>query len=80
MKPISVHVSDEQYQTLKSLAARSGRPVAELIRNAMSLYIEKEKRLAASILELPAHESGAQLDPWSRDELVDEMVGSRSGS
>jgi hypothetical protein len=39
MRPISVHVDGEDYRHLKALADRSGRPVAELIREAMAEYI-----------------------------------------
>lgn len=73
MKPISVHVSEETYEELKSLAARSGRPVAELIRQAMADYLDVERRSHASILEIEPHHSGKLLRPWSRSELLDEM-------
>jgi len=42
MKPISLHVEEKSYRELKSLAERTGRPVAELIREA------PEHRLAAA--------------------------------
>lgn len=75
MKPISVHVSDQDYQSLKSLAARRGRPVAELVRDAMARYVEQERRSSVSILELPVHESGPLLAGWRRQDLLDEMMG-----
>lgn len=74
MKPISVHVSDQDYQSLKSLAARRGRPVAELVRDAMARYVEQERRSSVSILELPVHESGPLLAGWRRQDLLDEMM------
>lgn len=74
MKPISVHVSEETYEELKSLAARSGRPVAELIRRAMADYLDLERRSHASMLAIEPHESGELLRPWNRSEILDEMM------
>ena len=75
MRPISLHVSDESYKELKSLAARRGRPVAELIREAMQDYLEREGDRSLSILEFEPHASGPQLASWTREDLLDEMRG-----
>jgi hypothetical protein len=74
MKPISVHVSEAAYEELKSLAARSGRPVAELIRQAMADYLELERRSHLSMLAIEPHDSGELLRSWDRSELLDEMM------
>jgi len=73
MKPISVYVSEHDYEELKSMAARSGRPVAELIRRAMAEYLERERASGRSLLDLPEHDSGTLREPWTRARLVDEM-------
>lgn len=73
MKPISLHVSDESYSELKELAARRGRPVAELIREAMTEYVSRESGQVVSLFDLEPHDSGPLLAPWSRSELFDEM-------
>ena len=73
MKPISVHVSEHDYEELKSMAARSGRPVAELIRRAMAEYLERERASGHSLLDLPEHDSGKLHERWTRAELIDEM-------
>ena len=74
MKPISVHVPEPEYRALKELAARRGRPVAALLREAMLRYLAEERREAEpSILDLTPHDSGPLLEPWSRDELLDDM-------
>jgi len=73
MKPISVHVSEDDYQQLKSMAARARRPVAELIRRAMAEFVDRERSDQRSVLQLPAHDSGALKEPWTRSDLVDEM-------
>lgn len=74
MRPISLHVEDEVYRSLKTLAERTGRPVSELIREAMAEYIDRKVGHGPSILDLPAHPSGALLKPWTREELLDEML------
>jgi hypothetical protein len=73
MKPISVHLAEKPYLELKSVAAIRGRPVAELIREAMAQYLERERSSARSILEVPAHPSGRLRKRWRRSELLDEM-------
>jgi predicted transcriptional regulator len=76
MKPISVHVPEEDYQALKSLAARRGRPVAALLREAMVRYLAEEQREdEASLLDIEPHSSGRLLASWRRDEILDEMIG-----
>ena len=74
MKPISVHVSEDDYEELKSMAARTGRPVAELIRHAMAQYLDRERRGRSSVLDLPAHDSGKLREPWTRSGVLDEML------
>jgi hypothetical protein len=76
MRPISLHVDDEVYHDLKSVAERTGRPVAELIREAMSEYLVRRVGQGGSIFDLPPHESGALLRGWTRADLLDEMLGS----
>ena len=76
MKPISLHVEDEIYRNLKTLAGRSDRPVAELIREAMAEYLGRKIGRGPSLLDVPAHPSGALLAPWTREDLFDEMLDS----
>ncbi|HEX5715386.1 MAG TPA: ribbon-helix-helix domain-containing protein [Thermoanaerobaculia bacterium] len=73
MKPISLHVDEDVYRDLRSLAERAGRPVAEVIREAMSEYLTRRQGNGVSIFELLPHPSGAQLRGWRREELLDEM-------
>jgi predicted CopG family antitoxin len=74
MRPISLHVEDEVYRNLKALAEKTGRPVSELIRDAMSEYLDRQIGRGPSLLDVPAHSSGALLKPWTREELLDEML------
>jgi hypothetical protein len=73
MKPISLHVEDDDYRSFKALADRQGRPVAELIREAMGEYLVRQGRRKGSIFDVSPHPSGPLLAPWTRDELLDEM-------
>jgi len=75
MKAISLHVPDPAYQELKALAARSGRPVAELIRQSMEEYLQRERTTGRSVLDLAPHKSGRLKSPWTRTALLDEMRG-----
>lgn len=53
-RPISVHVDDEDYRSLKTLAERSGKPVAELIREAMAEYLSRREG-GGSLFDLAPH-------------------------
>jgi 16S rRNA U516 pseudouridylate synthase RsuA-like enzyme len=75
MRPISVHLDEGEYQDFKSLAARTGRPVAELIREAMAEYLGRRRSRGGSIFDVPVHHGGAQLKTWTREEIFDEMIG-----
>jgi 16S rRNA U516 pseudouridylate synthase RsuA-like enzyme len=75
MKPISLHVEEGTYRDLKSLAESTGRPVAELIREAMSEYLSRRIGGGGSIFDLAPHPSGSQLRGWTREEVLDEMLG-----
>ena len=74
MKAVSIHLAESSYQEMKSLAARRGRPVAELIRQAMEEYLSREQGRGGSLLEVVPHESGKMLRGWDRAELLDEML------
>lgn len=74
MKVISVHVPEEPYAELKSLAMTRGVPVAELIRAAMTSYLERERPEGGSVLDLPPLDGGRQLRSFRRAQLLDEMV------
>ncbi len=74
MKLISLHVPDGPYEELKSRAASEGRPVADLIREAMAEYLDRERR-AGSVLDLPPLDAGRLRRGWTRSQLLDEMRG-----
>lgn len=76
MKPISVHVDEHDYQEFKSLSARDGRPVSQLIREAMTLYLDQRSSSQASVLDIEPLECGKLLKGWTRSEIYDEMTQS----
>lgn len=75
VKLISLHVPGSAYDEMKSLAAAEGRPVAELIREAMSDYLDRERRTGRSVLEIPPHDGGRLRKGWTRSGIFDEMLG-----
>ena len=76
MKQISLHVDEESYRELKSLAERTGRPMAELIREAMDEYTAHRRVSARSLFDLEPYPSGTLRAPWIRAELIDERMNS----
>ncbi len=74
MRPISVHVAEDDYQRFKALAALRERSIAELIREAMASYLERQRRSRQSVLGIPPHPSGEMLRGWTRSELYDGML------
>lgn len=74
MKPVSIHLHKKAYQEMKSLAAQRGRPVAELVRQAMDEYLEKERVKGSFLIDRPPHASGRLLEAWTREELLEEML------
>jgi hypothetical protein len=75
MKAISVCVPTETYREYKAIAAHRGRPVAELIREALDDFLSRRRRLGVSALDLPPHPSGRLKRRWTRAEIADEMRG-----
>ena len=77
-KPISLHVDEKDYEELKALAGRRGRPVAELVREAMAEYVVRERGSGTRFPDIPARSLGRRLRPWTREDLYDEMYSERS--
>jgi hypothetical protein len=75
VRTISVHVSETDYAAFKSLAAQDERPVAALIREAMSDWLAQHQRVGASLAEITPVDCGAQRVEFHRDELADEWFG-----
>jgi hypothetical protein len=75
MKAISLHVPDQTYDRFRELAARRGRPAAELIREAMESWLAVQQG-EHSILDIQPRTCGRQLAEPDREATWDEMFGS----
>ena len=74
MKTISVAISPPDYEAFKRAAKAQGRPVAQLIREAMAHYRAVKLEERATLAELPVlagHRSVGRVPP--RQELWDEV-------
>lgn len=81
MKAISVGVSEDDYEEFRRVAEREGRPIAQLIRDAMAMYRELKMKQKPRLLDLPrlvGHKPAGVLPP--RVELYDEIYGEQEGS
>jgi len=73
MVKTTVYLSDEQHRELRALARRTGKPQAELIREAVAGLLERQPRPKLSFIgiaedhELTGEESEAWLEAeWDR--------------
>jgi hypothetical protein len=74
VKTVSLHVSEQAYDELKSIAARQNRSVAGVIREAMDAYLAQEQRKGRSVLELEPFHCGPLREPWTRSDVFEEML------
>lgn len=77
MRTISVSVLDADYESFRKASRAQGRPIAQLIREAMSLY--RRQRIEArtplrQVPTLPGHRLVGDLP--TRQELYDEVFAS----
>jgi hypothetical protein len=74
MKTISVGVLDADYESFRQASTAQGRPIAQLIREAMSLYRREHIERRTPLRDVPTlagHRLVADLP--ARDELYDEI-------
>ena len=76
MKAISIHVPEQALRRFKSLSQQTGRPMAELIREAMDRYLE-ERSGRVSVLDLPGYDSKIHDGSFSRSQVWDESSALR---
>ena len=78
MRTISLAVSDLDYEAFRQAAAREGRPIAQLIREAMALYRAEriaERTILTDFPVLVGHRPAADLP--DRSEVWDEVSAGR---
>ena len=77
MKPISLSVSEADYEAFRRAAKEQGRSIAQLIREAMAFFranrLERRQRLT-ELPVLPGHRPTGALP--SRSELYDDIFDS----
>ena len=74
MKTISVAVAEEDYEAFRRVANDQNVPIAQLIRNALSLYRQQALGKTARLTDLPVLVGHASLGPLpEREELYDEI-------
>jgi hypothetical protein len=73
MRTISLRVSDSDYEAYKVLSSRTSRPVAELIREAMSRWLRENPIEAPSLRNVQPVDLGPMLQPFDCADLADEM-------
>ena len=77
MRTISVSVTDTDYESLRKASQAQGRPIAQLIREAMSLYRRQRIEARTPLRQVPTlagHRLVADLP--TRPELYDEVYPS----
>ncbi|MCE7937818.1 hypothetical protein DCC79_03040 [bacterium] len=78
MRTISLAVSELDYEAFRRAAAREGRPIAQLIREAMSLYRSERIAERTPLTDFPVlvgHRPAAELP--GRAEVWDEISAGR---
>ena len=77
MRKTSVYLTDTEAEQLREVAARAGRPQAELIREGVRRVIA-ESGTAREYRSLgKGHGGGRPYEPWSPEELHDKAMGRR---
>lgn len=79
MRTISVSVLDTDYESFRRASTAQGRPIAQLIREAMSLYRREHIEPRTPLRQvpiLPGHRLVAELP--TREDLYDEAFPSVS--
>ena len=51
MKKLNVYLTDPQYDTLKALATRTNRPMADCLRQALAEWLDRQVMLLVPRLE-----------------------------
>lgn len=75
MKTTTISLSDELYDRLKSEAAKRGRSMAEVLRQALESQLRAGLGPTPSLRDVPRHRCGRVLGPLSSDEILEEMLG-----
>lgn len=81
MKTISVAILEPDYEAFRQAALTEGRPIAQLIREAMALYRREKLEISPRLTDLPVlpgprPRRGMPTRAETYDEIYDERIGS----
>lgn len=75
MKTITINVSETVYSDFQEYAKKTGRPTAELIRQAMEDYHARELNRSTSLQDRRPVGVGGPIEPLApEDDLLEEML------
>jgi Arc/MetJ-type ribon-helix-helix transcriptional regulator len=77
MRKTSVYLTDDEAEGLRRLAAREGRPQAELIREGVRRVIAETESQPRTFRSLAAGRGGGKPAAWTSDELYRKAMGER---
>jgi predicted CopG family antitoxin len=81
MKTITINVSEPVYEDFRRASKSLGRPISELIREAMEDYRRGRLHPAADLMAFRPRSAGRVLRPLERgDDLLHEMLDPESRS
>jgi hypothetical protein len=81
MRTISVAVSEPDYEAFRRAAGSQGRPIAELIREAMALYRTERIEPRTRLTDLPVFLGRQAVSELPhRAEIYDEIFAAREPS
>ena len=75
MRLISIKVAEKAYSEYKEYAAHRGRPVAEVIREAMDFYLDQRIHPATKLRKMPTTSKPKLKRRWSKEEVQEELLG-----
>ena len=76
MKPVTIYVSEIIYSLFKAEATKRDRTAAELIREAMELYIRERLHPSTSLAEWTPLSLGCVRKDWADGSFREEMLDS----
>lgn len=81
MRPISLSVSEDEYEALRRVAKAQRRPVAQLIREAITWYRTEKLEARTKLERVPVLAGHRHREPSpARAELYDDIFAPRAGS
>ena len=78
MRKTSVYLTEDEAEGLRRVAAREGRPQAELIREGVRHVIAEHDAQPRTFRSMGAgHSEGRAYQPWDPEDLYQKVMGRR---